>query len=489
MGAELHEGPLALTQTGQGGDRLIAVNQAASAQGISPGLLLADARAMLPELKSLAHDGDAEARGLESLARWCGRFSPWVSSDPPDGLWLDVTGTAHLFGGEAAFLENLDAALARLGLGARLAMADTPGAAWACARFGREDVSCIPAGAQKTSVAALPVAALRLCRATAGQLERLGLKRIGQLYDIAPLSFRSRFGREVTRRLNQALGREKEPISPIVPEPDYHASLRFPEPIGLLSDVDAVADILTARVTARLAAHGKGARGFLLTLYGATGGVFTVEVKTASLSKDGEHVKRLFRERLLVLENRFDANFGADAFSLQASAVERLEHKQGDIENVSGKQQNIDLLIDRLRARLGRNSIARLNLRESHIPERAAYASRAGVAVKSEVIAPALAPRPLLLLPRPEAIRAIAEVPDYPPHRFEWRKVVYEVARAEGPERVTAEWWRENADGDFRTRDYFRVETPAGPRFWIFRLGLNERHEGPSQWFMHGLFA
>ncbi|GBE44205.1 DNA polymerase IV [bacterium BMS3Bbin10] len=488
MAAEPHEGPLALTHSGQGGDRLIAVNEAAGAQGLAPGLLLADARAMAPELKSLAHDADAEARGLERLARWCGRFSPWVSPDPPDGLWLDVTGTTHLFGGEAAFLETLDAALGRLRLCARLAMADTPGAAWALARFGREAMSCIPAGAQKTSLEGLPVAALRLGEAVARQLERLGLKRIGQLYDIAPLSFRSRFGREVTRRLNQALGREKEPISPMTPEPDYQASLRFPEPIGLLSDVNAVADILITRVMACLAAHGKGARGFLLTLYGATGGVFTVEVKTAALGTDGEHVKRLFQERLRVLENRFDVNFGADAFSLQVSAVERLEHRQGDIADDSSGQENIDPLIDRLRARLGRNAVARLNLRESHIPERAAYASRAEAGVKPEGRAPALAPRPLLLLPRPEAIRAIAEVPDYPPHRFEWRKVTYEVARAEGPERVSAEWWRENADGDFRTRDYFRVEAPQGARFWIFRLGLNERREAPCQWFMHGLF-
>ncbi len=484
--AELHEGPLVLTHAGQGGDRVIAVNAPAEAQGLTPGLLLADARAMEPELKSLAHDADAEARGLESLARWCGRFSPWVSPDPPDGLWLDVTGTAHLFGGEAAFLETLDAALTRLGLSVRVAMADTPGAAWAFARFGRERVSCISPGAQKTSLEGLPVAALRLGEAVARQLERLGLKRIGQLYDIAPLSFRARFGREVTRRLNQALGGEKEPISPITPEPDYQAALRFPEPIGLLSDVDAVADILIARVTAKLAAHGKGARKFLLTLYGATGGVFTVEVKTAALSTDGKHVKRLFQERLRVLENRFDVNFGADAFSLHACAIERLDHRQGDMEKVCAGQEAIDPLIDRLRARLGRNAVARLNLRESHIPERAAYASRGGARVKLDV--PALAPRPLLLLPRPEAIRAIAEVPDYPPHRFEWRKVTYEVARAEGPERVSAEWWREKPHGDFRTRDYFRVEAGAGTRFWIFRLGLNERREAPCQWFMHGLF-
>jgi len=488
LAAELHEGPLVLTHAGQGGDRVIAVNETADAQGLVPGLLLADARAMVPELKSLAHDADTEARGLESLARWCGRFSPWVSSDPPDGLWLDVTGTTHLFGGEAAFLEMLDAGLTRLGLSSRLAMADTPGAAWALARFGRERVICIPPGSQKISLENLPVAGLRLGEAVAGQLERLGLKRIGQLYDIAPLLFRARFGREVTRRLNQALGRKKEPISPIVPEPDYHAALHFPEPIGLLSDANAVADILIARVTAKLADHGKGARAFLLTLYGATGGLFTVEVKTAALSTDGNHVKRLFKERLAVLENRFDVNFGADAFSLRAFAIEPLHPAQGDMEKGCAGQESIDPLIDRLRARLGRNAVLRLNLRESHIPERAAYASRAGRSVKSVIPAPALAPRPLLLLPRPEAIRAIAEVPDYPPHRFEWRKVTYEVARAEGPERVSAEWWRENADGDFRTRDYFRVEAPQGARFWIFRLGLNERREAPCQWFMHGLF-
>lgn len=469
--------------------RLIAVNKAASVCGLRPGLLLTDARAMVPELRSLSHDPEAEVKDLEALARWCGRFSPQVSTDPPDGLWLDVTGVTHLFGGEAAFLEAFQVALNHLGLASRVGLADTPGAAWAVARFGTEPWQCVPPGEQKQALAGLPVAALRLSPDTANQLERLGLKRVGQLYGIASASFRSRFGDTVTRRLNQALGWEKESISPLVPEPDYYAALRFPEPIGMLSDVNAVVDILAGRVSGKLTAHGKGACRFVLTLYGATGGCFAVEVGTSGLVREAEHIKRLFRERLTVLENRFDPSFGADAFSLHAHAAGRLTHAQTDIANGAGNG-DIDQLVDRLRARLGRDAVIQLDRRESHIPERAVVARRVGAKQgRGPSSTLPASPRPLLLLPRPEPIRAIAEVPDYPPHRFQWRKVTYSVVRAEGPERVTAEWWREKPQGDYRTRDYFRVEDPTGARFWIYRLGLLERHEGPVQWYLHGIFA
>lgn len=452
-------------------------------------MLLADARAMAPEVASLPHDPEAEARELEALARWCGRFSPYVSAVPPDGLWLDVSGVTHLFGGEAAFLEALQAALHRLGLASRLGLADTPGAAWAVSRFGTEPWHCVPPGAQRQALAPLSVAALRLPPDTTEQLERLGLKRIAQLYDIASASFRSRFGDTVARRLGQALGAGKESISPLMPEPDYYSALRFPEPIGSLSDVNAVIDILAGKVSGKLTVHGKGARRFVLTLYGATGGCFAVEVGTSGLARDADHIKRLFRERLTVLENRFDPSFGADAFSLHAQAADRLDHAQTDLARRTDDEADIGRLVDRLRARLGRDAVTYPTLRESHIPERAVAARRAGSGMKALPPPAPAAPRPLLLLPRPEPILAIAEVPDYPPHRFQWRKRSYAVVRAEGPERVTAEWWREKPQGDFRTRDYFRVEDPSGARFWIYRLGLLERHEGPVQWFMHGVFA
>jgi protein ImuB len=485
---ELRDSPLVLIHAGQGGERLVAVNERAALYGLRPGLLLADARAMAPGLRSLPHDAEADARDLQALARWCGGYSPHVSPDPPDGLWLDMSGVTHLFGGEAPFLDTLQARFERMGLASRSAIADTPGAAWACARFGDGSRRNIPPGGQREALVPFPVAALRLAPGTARQLERLGLKRIGQLYDIPPAAFRARFGAEVARRLDQALGREKEPVSPLVPEPGFYAALRFPEPIGMLGDVGAIVDSLAERLASRLARHGKGARGFVLTLYGATGGCFPVEVATSGLVRDAGHIRRLFRERLSVLENRFDPDFGADAFSLQAHAVDRLDYGQNALDGSGGQEADIARLLDRLQARLGRNAVARLALRESHIPERAALALRPGSAKPAKAETPP-APRPLLLLPRPEPIRAIAEVPDYPPHRFEWRRLAYSIVRAEGPERVTAEWWRENTDGDYRTRDYFRVEDPSGARFWIYRLGLMERHEGPVQWFMHGLFA
>ncbi len=480
--------PLAIIEKSQGGERLIAVNEAAEKAGLGPGLLLTDARAIFPALKSLPAEPERERADLDALARWYARYSPWVSPQPPDGLMLDVTGVAHLFGGEAELLAHLRGDLQRLMLGARLALADTPGAAWAFARYGGKDIRIIEPGRQKEALAPLPVRALRISSKHASELEKLGLKRIGQLYDMPPGTLRPRFGKILSLRMAQALGTEKEAISPLLPEPRYFASARFPEPIGLLSDVEAIAGKLTDEVAHKLAHHGKAARAFLLTLYGAAGDCFSLTVKTAAPSKGASHIKRLFKERLKELEYRFDPAFGADAFSLHAQEIECTQSIQADLAHKSSQDQDITLLIDRLTARLGQNAVYTLRLRESHIPER-------GVTAQSP-LSPAQAdmgevtmPRPLLLLPRPELIHILAEIPDYPPRRFEWRKLTFHVVRAEGPERIAAEWWRQNPDATLKTRDYFRVEDETGARFWLFRLGLFGQEEAAPQWFLHGVFA
>ncbi|RMF04517.1 MAG: DNA polymerase Y family protein, partial [Alphaproteobacteria bacterium] len=365
---ELREKLLVLIRAGKGGDRIVAVNAVARERGLAPQMALADARAIAPGLTSLAHDAETELLELEALARWCGRYSPLTAADPPDGLWLDVTGAAHLFGGETALLKAVQADMSRMGLACRAAIADTPGAAWALARFGSAAPAGIPPGAQKEHLAALPVAGLRLAPETRRQLERLGLKHIGQLYEIAPAALRSRFGVAVPQRLAQALGREKEPISPLLHEPAYYATLRLGEPVGTLSDVEAAIDILAARVTGRLTAHGKGARRFTLTLYGPMGGRFPLAVGTSRLTSDAAHVKRLFRERLAALENRFDAVFGADAFSLQAEGSGALVPHQGELGGAAAGTAETAILIDRLQARLGRDAVLEFACRESHVP-------------------------------------------------------------------------------------------------------------------------
>ncbi len=482
----LHK-PLAIIQSGQGGEHIIALNKEAEMQGLHVGQLLTDAKAVFPSLRTIPADPVGEAKDLECLARWCIRFSPWVSIDPPDGLWLDVTGVAHLFGGEGAFLQTLKTSFESLRLSVRLALADTPGAAWGLARFGGKPISIVSVDQQKQVVAPLSVRALQISHDDAERLERLGLKRIGQLYKIPAKSFRARFGTELLERLEQMLLPHREILSPLLPEQKYFASLPFAEPISHLDGLSAALDRLIPQVTQKLATDGKGACRFIITLYDTMGGCFPLKVKACAPTKDSSHVARLFKERLRALEHRFPETFGVDAVSLHGEDISPLKAKQSTLSQGQANRSDVTLLIDRLTARLGRGAVTQFSFRESYSPERAVFLKPADERHETNCKpSPIKTPRPLMLLPNPEPIRAIAEVPDYPPHRFEWRRCTYHVVKAEGPERIAPEWWHDKRSE--KTRDYFHVEDQTGAWFWLYRSGLYEAGNRAPQWFMHGMF-
>jgi len=529
----------------KGALRLTAVNDAAAAQRLKAGMPLADARAMFPAIAVADADEAADARLLEAIADWCDRYTPLVGLDPPDGLLLDVTGCAHLFGGEAALCRDLTQRLAVQGYQARVAVAATVGCAWAVARFsslprrgrvvGEADrvgvsshamtptrrTSCvdlplsgggkgeiIASGEEINAISPFPLAALRLSPDVIDALAQVGLKRIADVLDRPRAPLAARFGQAFVRRIDQALGREDEPITPRLPVPAAMAEQRFAEPIALETDVLGTIERLAGRLGQTLERRGEGARLLQAALFRTDGKVFRIEVGTAEPLREAGRIRRLFTDRLDVIRDEVDPGFGFDVVRLAALATERCEPAQ---TGLAAPDHALELahLIDRLGARFGSRRVARLVPQDTHIPEFAVMAVGAARAVGQSLPSPlwggstagaqrrragggsavdSLIPtRPIRLFERPEPITAIAEVPDGPPAQFTWRHVRHVVIHAEGPERIAMEWWRDEM-GHVLKRDYFRVESREGLRVWLYREWLSDPQQ-PARWYAHGVFA
>jgi protein ImuB len=483
---------LAVLATGKGGKRILALNRFAQMEGLRTGMLLTDACALLPSLATIPHEAGAERRELKRLAAACNRFSPWVAPDEPDGLWIEATGLAHLFGGEQALLDQILGSLRGLGFEARGAIAGTAGAAWALARFAKATSAVAPPGDEAEALAPLPVKALRLDAEGVALLERLGLKAIGQLYRIPRASLRARLGVAISSRIDQALGGEGEALSPLLPEPVYAARLEFPDPLTAFESLEAAAAILIADVTENLGRDGKGARRFTLALFDTQNGKAEIRFRMARPSAEAKHIGRVLKEKLATLEGQFDAASGFDAVALYALGAEPLVSRQTDI--LGGLRERVDnkvrmaQFLDRVTARLGEQAARRFAFAESYVPE-CAGAHVAAMRATHASAAPTLQtlPRPLMLLPHPEPIDVTVRVPDYPPRQFTWRRCRHTIRRAEGPERISPEWWQ---TGDGRRpvgRDYYLVEDESGKRFWLYREGVYGK-DASQRWFLHGLF-
>ena len=475
--------------------RIWALNDAAAGLGLKPNMGLADARAMYPGIAVVEADPAADRRLLEAIADWCDRYTPLVGLDPPDGLVLDVTGCAHLFGGEAALCRDLLARLQRQGFHARVAVADTVGCAWGVARYGTPGV--VPRGEACAAVQSLSTAALRLDAETVAELASLGLKRVVDLEARPRAPLAARFGEGLIRRLDQAFGRVDEPITPRLPLPAAMAEQRFAEPIAREADVLGTIEHLAHELGRVLERRGEGARLIALALFRTDGKVHRLELGTGAPLRDAARVRKLFEERLAALGDACDPGFGYDVVRLSALVTERCDPAQTGLA-VPDHTAELTHLIDRLGARFGLRRVTRLVPQDTHIPE---YAVTAVPAHAARRISSALAInqdyldqdslgglRPIRLLQRPEPVEATAEVPDGPPAQFTWRRVKHHVARAEGPERIAMEWWRDDR-GNKLTRDYFRVESKAGARVWLYREGLYGREVSKPRWYLHGLFA
>jgi protein ImuB len=478
---------------------LTAVDNSAERLGLSSGVALAQVRAMHPGIEAIAEDSEADAALLETIADWCLRYTPLVACDPPDGLLLDISGCAHLYGGEHALVADLASRLETAGFAYRIAIAGTIGAAHAAAHHGAPGrYAC---GEERTLLSPLPLTALRLEPGTAAALARVGLKRIGDIVDLARAPLTARFDANLLRQLDRALGAEHEPLTPRLPVAPYVAEQRFAEPIAREDDVLAIVARLAGRLQLALERRGDGARRIELTLFRTDGALRRIAAGCSRPLRDPAAIRALFVERLHALADALDPGFGFDMARLSVLVAEPAPPEQIGIGGAEDRAE-IDRLVDRLSARLGARRVRRLIAQDSHISELAAAivpAQATGTddgwdVFRSFHAEAELAPRPLRLLMRPEPIEAVAEVPDGPPLRFRWRRALHEVIAAEGPERIEGAWWSEHGEP---ARDYFRVEDKTGLRFWLFRAGLyrdlmrEDLAQGAAapSWFLHGMFA
>lgn len=469
-----------MTRTGNA-LRLSAVDAGARDLGLVAGMTLADARARCPSLAVRPADPEADARELDRLVREMVRFTPTVSADRPDGIILDVTGCAHLLGGESELARQ---AVAAAGYTAHHAFASNPSAAHALARHGRSDEDVLP----------LPVAALELDENALAALRRAGLRTVGDLARRPMRTLAARFGEETVTRLRQILGEVPSPLAPHRDPPPIRMLARFAEPLIRTDDALEVIEDLLAQAAREMEARKLGGRRFAVTLHRSDNARRRLAVETGQPVRDPGVVMRLLRERIETLADPLDPGFGFDAIDLAVRRTEPLASRQMALE--SREEERTDglfALIDRLSVRLGADSVRRLTPCDRHLPEKA-QALEPAMQAKTGAW-PAVTdgmPRPLLLFDPPQPVEAIAGVPDGPPQRFRWKGRLHDVRLAEGPERIGSEWWRRR-EGHFPgkgglTRDYYRVEDVEGRRYWLFRHGLFDEKPDP-RWYLHGVFA
>lgn len=529
--------------------RIAALNVAGTRAGLAQNMALADARALCPEIMLAGADEEVDKKALTGIADWLGRYTPWTApshnssgahncpAHGPHGVFMDITGCSHLFGGEKRLMADMMARLEDFGFAARAGLADAPGAAWAIAHYARLDQNAnksfhiVPPNAQgsgqEEAIAPLPVAALRLDSETARGLDAMGLKTISQLIDLPRAPLTARFGTDVAHRLDQALGEDEEPISPGKAMVPYRIRKVLVEPISRVEDIAEGIGRLARDLEVRFLKDRQGARRLTLTLYRVDGQIMRLKVGTAEVTNDAAHITRLFTEKLDRLHSDFDAGFGIDVMALGAPVVADKVPTQIMLRGVERAPETVkqpvkakkkaayprfssevSVLLDRLGNRLGPREVYQMAPNASHIPERAVV-KRPVMAVAAtdgdrgmeawpvhehgrEEGRVAHAPdRPLTMLERAEPIEVLAEVPDGPPKRFRWRKVTYQIIKILGPERLAPEWWRSADLGGSasRTRDYFQAEDASGRRFWLFRNGLYERETNSPEWYVHGVFG
>jgi len=538
------DAPIVLTSEGTHGPVIHAVTKAAAERGARPGARLTDARALDPALAAVPADPDGDSALVRRLARWAGRWSPLVEVDG-DGLRLDVTGVAHLFGGEKGLVGDIRRCFARIGLTARVAIAPTAAAAWALSRFARSLSTVTPAKAGVHADAhsrnsqnptdmdaslrwhddlkSLPVSALRLDPDTVLTLERLGLKTIGALMEVPRLGLARRFrgAENVVDALDRMTGRKPEPLTAARADPPPRALLKLEEPASHPEAAAQALERLIPLLVAQLQERHLGARRLSLSGYRVDGSVAVASVATSIASRDPKHFRRLLIDKTSLL----DPEFGFDAFALQADWTEDLGAVQDSLVEEPSGERELARLIDRLTVKLGPKRVRRPQAEESHLPERAsgwvaAIISPSPLAgegrssrrlrkgegemargstpphppTAAQRVPPSpargegLSRQPQRLLDRPEGIDVIYATPEGMPRKFVWRRAVHEIARVEGPERIAPEWWRQPSSA--RLRDYYRVEDSSGCRYWIYREGIaGDGRGGPPNWFIHGLFG
>lgn len=524
------DAPFAVVEAKGNLQTLSSLSHGASAAGLSPGQPLRDAQAMCPQLITRLSNPMAEKQFLFALRRWAGKFSPWVGEEQPNSLVIDLTGCAHLFGGEEQLLLQVEEDCADLGLTVQSGLADTVGAAWALARFAGQPVPIMrsgdaidqeayatraraakrrhwtkggaapkteisgarpnriaPPGNAHTVLAGLPISALRIDTDTVANLARLGLRRVKDITGTPRAALARRFGRELVQRLDQALGVEPEPVSPAKPPMLFAVRLTLPEPIGLDGDIVAAVDRLLPELEQRLNSKGRGARRIRWQLFRADATMQTIEIGLARPSASPDRIKPL----LLMKLGDIDAGFGIDCIRIEAHVTEPVHARQhrghmdaaADVKARLSANTALDDLIGRIGARIGLESITRPHPADSYIPEKTSKRVYAAWSEPAERFPHPPTPRPLLMWP-PEPVGA-NDTPTLPA-QFRWRGRRHAITCASGPERIAPEWWLDDPNWRSGVRDYWQITTEHGERLWIYYAHGGSMSSG---WFCQGSFA
>lgn len=471
--------PFVLRASSHGRMIITAANDIAETKGISTGMVLADARALVPDLVACDDKPCLAEKLLERIGEWCIRFTPAVAIDLPDGLLFDATGCAHLWGGDASYAKEIIKKLNARGYDVRVSMADTIGVAWGLARFGRGSL-IVEKGAHIDAVMDLPPEALRLEGDTIERLHKLGLHQIRQIIRMPRSSLRKRFGNHFMMRLDMAIGQEIEMIEPIQPVELYQERLPCLEPIVTAAGIEFALHQLLETLCIRLQQEQAGLRTAIFKGYRVDGKIEQVSIGTSQPSHSVKHLLKLFHLKLSTIEPAL----GIELFTLEAPKVEEYLPVQKTMwEGGSGLDDiRLSELIDRLAGKIGMESIHRYVPDEHYWPERS-FKPASTLLEKLTSAWPKDKVRPLHLLPFPETIEVTAPIPDYPPMVFRYKGKVHSIVKADGPERIEQEWWLQQG----QHRDYYRVEDENGHRYWLFRLG--HYHDKTYHWFIHGFFA
>jgi protein ImuB len=471
--------PFVLAAADHGRMMVTAANITAQSQGINGGLTVADARIIIPALQVLDDKPDLPATVLEAIAGWCIRFSPAVAVDLPDGLILDATGCAHLWGGEKQYLGDISKRLHDFGYDNRAAIADTIGTAWAIAHFG--NIPIAEPGQQREALLSLPPASLRLDIATVEILEKLGLRQISQFIQMPRTALRRRFGQQILNRLDEALGNTEEHLNPVQPIEPYQERLPCLEPIVTAKGIEIALEQLLTTLCHRLQTEQKGLRTAIFKYYRIDGKIEKLEIGTNRPSCNSKHLFKLFEIKIETIEPAL----GIELFILEAAKVEDLSTVQENLWDDHAAIDDIHLseLLDRISVKTGASNIQRYVPDEHYWPERS-FKPTASLTEKTITAWQPSRPRPLHLLPWPEAIEVTAPIPDYPPMLFRYKGKLHKIIKADGPERIEQEWWLQQG----LHRDYYSVEDEEGCRYWLFRSGHYDAGK-TYQWFMHGFFA
>lgn len=447
-------------------------------EGVYPGMVVADVRAIWPSVEVFSADRAAEKKLLGALAEWSIRYAPVVAVDPPDGLILDISGCAHLWGGEILYLNNITTRLAKGGYAARVAIADTIGTAWAMARYGKNKSITEPSR-QAEVLQSLPPAALRLDATTLQRMEKLGFRQIGQFINMPRLNLRRRFGDMLLNRLGQALGTVPESLCPVQPAPVYQERLPCLEPIHTATGIEIALKRLLETLCERFSEEGKGLRTGIFKGYRIDGETVQIGIGTNRASRNAAHLFKLFELKIPEIEPAL----GIELFTLEATLVEDVTEKQEALWSTANRDRTaISELLDNIAGKVGLQAIHRYLPQEHHWPENS-IKEVVSLDEQPETEWYTNHPRPIHLLPQPEPIEVMVVLPDYPPMHFRYKGEIIRIVRADGPERIEQEWWLQNGP----PRDYYRVEDEHGARYWLFRLGLYGSRK--PQWFLHGYFV